>query len=211
MAKTCTKCLEEKQLIFFHKDKGSKDGYSYHCKECVKTRSAKWVSENKERKKQNDANWRLNNLEKARAQSNQWGKDNKEKARISKRKWSKNNKSKEIELKKQWQQNNKDYAKTIVANWKKDNISKLRYYAANRRAIKINATPSWLSAIHKAQIQEFYDLAIAKSVQTGIEYHVDHIHPLNGNGFNGLHVPWNMQILSAKENISKGNKLLEGK
>ena len=41
--------------------------------------------------------------------------------------------------------------------------------------------------------------------ETGILHHVDHIHPISKGG---KHHPDNLQILTATENIRKGNKLL---
>lgn len=77
---------------------------------------------------------------------------------------------------------------------------------AERRATKNKATPFWLSAIHAAQVQEFFDVAMALTTQTGVRYEVDHIHPLQGKRARGLHVPWNLQVLPKTMNASKGNR-----
>ena len=39
-------------------------------------------------------------------------------------------------------------------------------------------------------------------------FHVDHIHPLKGENFSGLHVPWNLQYLTSEENQRKYNRLI---
>ena len=67
-----------------------------------------------------------------------------------------------------------------------------------RRALKINAVPKWCNL---EKIKEIY-----KNCPKG--YHVDHIIPLNNPIVCGLHVENNLQYLTAKQNVSKGNKLI---
>lgn len=117
------------------------------------------------------------------------------------------NKEKFYDYKKKWLKNNPEKHAISAAKWAKNNRPKLNKRDAERRAMELNATPPWLSAINLAQMQEMYDVALAKTVQTGIPYEVDHIHPLLGVGFRGLHVPWNLQVIPRFENRSKGNKL----
>lgn len=58
--------------------------------------------------------------------------------------------------------------------------------------------PSW---VDRAAIDDVYRLAAV------LDMTVDHIHPLHGPNFCGLHVPWNLQLLSRRDNSSKSNRL----
>lgn len=76
-----------------------------------------------------------------------------------------------------------------------------RLYAARtakRRAEKKRATPPWLTTEQIDQIKKFY-LICPKG------HEVDHIVPINGKNVCGLHVPWNLQILTKEENCRKSN------
>jgi hypothetical protein len=94
-----------------------------------------------------------------------------------------------------------------VAKWKRLNKDKINAVNQKRRATKLNACPSWLTHEDLCLIESFYFIARKLTEQTGIEYHVDHIHPLNGKTAKGLHVPWNLQVIPASVNLKKGNKL----
>lgn len=57
-----------------------------------------------------------------------------------------------------------------------------------------------------AQIRAFYNEAARLTWRTGTPHHVDHVIPLQGQNVSGLHVPENMRVIPALENIRKSNK-----
>lgn len=176
--KICKKCnVEKKFTCFANSKKGDKFGLHSYCKECRREICRNWHKKNAKKSKEIHDNWLAKNPDKVKAYSKKWISENIERHKENNRSWKLKNPS---------------------LNAKNSN---------NYRVSKTKQTPKWLSFIEFAQIQEMYDVAQALYVQTGIKHHVDHIHPLKGNGFNGLHVPWNLQILTASENIAKKNKI----
>ena len=100
----------------------------------------------------------------------------------------------ENKKRKQGRENYQRNKETFIAN------------VALRRASKSKRTPEWLTETDKNIIRNVYKEASGISKETGIKHHVDHILPLRGETVSGLHVPSNLQILTANANILKRNK-----
>jgi len=77
-----------------------------------------------------------------------------------------------------------------------NNKENIKENKAKRRAAKIQSIPSWYE---KELITKLYKYSCK-------EIHIDHIILLINDKICGLHCFDNLQILSAKENLSKGNK-----
>lgn len=78
-----------------------------------------------------------------------------------------------------------------------------RNWSRKRKMTVKQATPNWLSELDELFIKEIYSLAVLRSKALSIDYHVDHIIPLHGKNVCGLHVPSNLQLLPASENLRK--------
>lgn len=84
--------------------------------------------------------------------------------------------------------------------------AKSRATVQNYRAKKSKASPPWLSDSQYNEMRVIYLKARKLEKKTGKKYHVDHIAPLRGETICGLHVPWNLEPLTAAANISKANR-----
>lgn len=182
MYKICSACKESKLLSDFSKSKSTKDNHHNQCKSCVK----QYRVANKSLILSQKAKYRASNG----AQIIEYRAVNKARITMYNAEYRITNKDKIIE----YRAANKD-----------------RYNArdAKRRAAKLKALPKWLTAEQLEQIKELYTCAQMFKLYTGEEYHVDHIVPLQGENVCGLHVPWNLRVIPAKENLSKSNKLQE--
>jgi 5-methylcytosine-specific restriction endonuclease McrA len=104
---------------------------------------------------------------------------------------------------------NKDKEKLKMKEYYSSNRAGYRERNALRRASKLSATPSWLTLSDLCRIKSIYIEAQELSKSSGKEWHVDHIVPLQHERVCGLHVPWNLQIITATENYAKSNKFEE--
>ena len=89
-----------------------------------------------------------------------------------------------------------------ISAYKRDNKEVINSRNAEYRASKLNRTVPWANS---KKINEFYEEAKRLTELTGIEFHVDHIVPLNGKMVSGLHVHSNLQVIPYYENLAKSN------
>ncbi len=101
---------------------------------------------------------------------------------------------------------NRTKIRKIASEWQKKNKGKVNANTALRHTAKMQRTPAWLTKHDKLHIKCLYQVAAMRTRESGQEWHVDHIIPLQGEYVCGLHVPSNLQIIPAVDNMSKGNR-----
>jgi 5-methylcytosine-specific restriction endonuclease McrA len=98
---------------------------------------------------------------------------------------------------------NREKAREYEARIRAEQPHKHRIKNANRIARELRATPLWLTVGQYRDMEEWYILGATLGLD------VDHIVPLRGKTVCGLHVPWNLQLLTQSKNAAKGNRLLD--
>lgn len=116
------------------------------------------------------------------------------------------NKEASFQRKELWYKANPDKKRIHRKNYRTNNLEKVRLSEYTKYLSRKTHIPTWLSEVQRQEIASIYSLRAEVELLTGERYHVDHIVPLQGKDVCGLHVPWNLQILPATLNLSKGNK-----
>lgn len=158
------------------------------------------------------AKWRLNNPEKYKEQQ---------------AKYVAKNSAMKAEKTKLWREKNPEkFAKSrdawLVAN--KEKVSKmhrkacLKHYYANtekyvahvhkRRVAKMERSVSFAGEFDALVFDEAARVRNLRKVATGIEWHIDHMIPLKSETASGLHVGVNIQVIPARLNIAKSNRMI---
>jgi 5-methylcytosine-specific restriction endonuclease McrA len=131
-----------------------------------------------------------------------------------------NRSEKGLENKKRYYAENKDavMARAVAVPIEQRRVWKRKHKTENVEAYKTltnlrrrrfrDATPPWITKEQKQAIRRLYLAAMQLTKTTGERYVVDHIVPIHGEAVCGLHVPWNLRVITQEENLKKSNKLL---
>ena len=194
--KRCIVCGTEKESSMFYKRASSSDGLRNNCKAChIAANSARyyanheankeWHRQHHKKRVESNPNWYAENYEKNKARLTAYD------AMYYQTKY----KEKRLKQVKSWVKNNRGRA----------NANKKAYKVA-----KIKACPPWVRLDEDLMwmMAEAYDLAAMRTEMFGFQWHVDHVVPLRGKDVSGLHVPWNLQVIPGRDNMSKSNKFV---
>lgn len=133
-------------------------------------------------------------------------KDNRDKKLDAARSYYKINKKKINAYQKTYRETNKERLKKKNRDYIQANKNRHNERCSRGRALKRKAIPKFLRKceIEKVRLRDIYKLREVISLATGIEHHVDHMWPLSDGG---PHWSGNLQIITAKENLTKRDKV----
>lgn len=197
--KFCPLCNTSKPLADFYLRKSAKDGRHSYCIVCSKIENRKRYLNNLKLRLANAAKYRAENAEKLQNYRN--GHRDKM-AQVNKEYHAKNKATLNADNRRRAAAD-REGRKKASREWAQANPHLVRQQAAKRRAVSRQATPKWANRFF---VQEAYHLATLRTRVTGIEWHVDHVVPLNSPLVCGLHCEANLAVIPATENLSKSNR-----
>lgn len=174
------------------------------CIECKKISKKKDYHSNKEKHREAQRRYYYSNISYHRDRNKNYHENNRELCNQKSKTYYRNNRERLKEYAKKYRDAYKDHYREYFKIYSSQNRGKVNCKNLKRKASKLQRSIP-LSEQHQSDLSHIYEQA-ALLRELGYDVHVDHIIPLQGELVSGLHVPWNLQIISAGENISKSNK-----
>jgi hypothetical protein len=189
----------------------------------VRERNARWRADNADKFRDSISRWRAENADKVRERKAQyraenaeniskyearWRAENPDKVQGSSARYRVKNADKLCERRARYRAENAEELRERGRRYRAENPEKSRAHKSRRRAIKLNATVEWGQELTSLVELEAFSLAAQRERETGFAWHVDHMIPLQARKVSGLHVWNNLQVIPAKMNLIKQNRLL---
>jgi hypothetical protein len=177
---------------------------SMGCVKCHAETDRAWNAAHREQKAESNRAWHAENREQKAEYDRARYVANYERETKRSRTWGAAHREQKAEYCRAWNAAHREQKAELGRAWSRANPEKKAAHRAARRAAKRGGArnPGTLEAI-----QAFYAEAKRLTKATGAPHAVDHIVPLQGKGVCGLHVPWNLRVITAVENMKKHNRL----
>lgn len=200
----------------FYKRAKSPDGLALKCiscdkqykqanKEKIAARRKNYNQKNKERFSLYAKEYREKNLEEVKDREKSYKRKNKDKIAEVAKQYRVKNPEKVAQTQKKYLESNREKVLERQKKYREKNKPLRTSLERKRQASKMKRTPAWLTEFDKIKMKCLYQLAAMRTRESGQEWHVDHIIPLQGKLVCGLHVPSNLRVITAFENMQKHN------
>lgn len=193
LQKHCCKCQTVKAATDFYASKRVKDGLNAFCILCHK-------ADNIARKRRNRSNAAFKAAEASAKKVYRAKCVDERKAYM--RAWHTKNAVEQANYRATYRAANPTY----FTDYAQNNRAKLTAKTRVRQSAILKRTPVWLTEDDFWLMEQAYELSALRTKLFGFPWHVDHEIPLQGKCVSGLHVPNNLRVIPARENLVKNNK-----
>lgn len=224
-SKSCSKCKLDQPLAAYSNCKARRDGKCPVCKVCKKEDDRRYRSLNLEKKRAKDREYARTHAESIRAKAAAWYKANPQQARASRKKWFENNRDKHYVSARLWRSKNVEVVRAYMRNWCKqkydsDEAFRTRAILSSRLRGCVKKKTEQTMDVLGCDISAFLDWIEYQFEEDmswdnmGTYWVIDHVVPcasfdLSNKAAVAECFHWsNMRPLEAKENMSKGSKVL---